>query len=78
MKEYFLKLLESFSDEEFAQQALEHHLITCNPTLTYNITTDARTYMHQYDEICAAFHKHCREQEQIALELLFGPAGKAA
>jgi len=78
MKNYLLTLLQQCSEEQFGQDAVEYAIVSGAVTLTYDLETDLRTIMGQpgkpetgqYDAICEAYQRVCRDLEQQTAEVM--------
>jgi hypothetical protein len=57
MKNYFLKLLQQCSEENFGQDAIEWAIVTGLVRLSYDLDRDVRQIMARYDEIIEAYRR---------------------
>lgn len=57
MKNYFLKLLQHCSEEQFGQDAIEWAVVTGLVRLSYELDKDVREIMPRYDEIIEAYRR---------------------
>ena len=57
MKNYFLKLLQQCSEEQFGQDAIEWAVVTGLVRLSYELDRDVREIMPRYDEIIDAYRR---------------------
>ena len=79
MKNYLLRVLESCSEENFGQEAVEWAIVTGRVTLTYDLPTDLRVIMGSvpdgppgetnYDRIIEAYRRECREHSDALVQL---------
>ena len=56
-KNYFLNLLQQCSEEQFGQDAIEWAIVSGFVTLSYDMDTDVRKIMSNYDGIIDAYRK---------------------
>ncbi len=57
MKNYFLRLLEQCSEENFGQDAIEWAVVTGLVRLSYKLDRDVGEIMRRYDEIVEAYRR---------------------
>ena len=80
MKNYLLRVLESCSEENFGQEAIEWAIVTGRVQLTYDLKTDIHNIMGpdatgaggietNYDRIIEAYQRECREHGEALVQL---------
>jgi hypothetical protein len=76
MKNYLLTLQENCSDQLFGQEAIEHAIYSGAFQPTYDLQKDivaivgerGKPETGRYDEFCAAYRAHSRENEAVLVE----------
>ena len=76
MKNYFLRLLEQCTEEQFGQEAIEWAIFKGLVGLTYKLDDDVRSIMMRYDELIEAYRR-CLAQTTEEQGLVRAPMQRA-
>ena len=68
LKNYLLRLIgECGGDNAFAQDAIEHAILTNQVKLTGHFETDQQTILSRYDSIIETYHQTMRRNQQVLM-----------